>query len=598
MRDFLKHTFATLLGICIFLGLSVGGLLFLVIATASRDTGPRVKDKSVLVFDLSQNITDSRPSSSARELVSGALAGDEPDAITLRTVLDTIDHATQDPKIIALYLHGSSSNSASGFATLKEVRKALARFKATGKKIYAYDVDWREREYYLASVANTIAINPIGQLEINGLSSESMFYAGALQKFGVGVQVTRVGKYKSAVEPYLLTKRSPANREQTEKLLGDLWGEFLAATSKDRKMTVQQFQAIADSQGILNPEEAQKRGLADRVAYSDEISAELKTLTGEDEENKSFRQVSLKTYAKIADDRPKKRNANHQVAVIYADGEIVNGQGTAGQVGGDRLARQLRDLRLNDDVKAVVLRVNSPGGSATASEIIQRELVLTRKVKPVVVSMGDVAASGGYWISTYADRIFAEPNTITGSIGVFGLQPNIQKIANQNGLTWDVVKTGRFADSQTISRPKTPEELELVQRSVNKIYDQFLTKVSDSRKLQKSKVAEIAQGRVWSGSEAKSLGLVDELGGLEDAIKEAANRAKLGDDWQLEEYPKTSTLEEKLLGRFLGGDETKATPSDPLTSELKKIQADLASLRAMNDPKGVYVRLPFNLRVD
>ena len=598
MRDFLKHTFATLLGIFIFLGLSVGGLIFLVIATASKDTGPRVKDKSVLVFDLSQNITDSRPSSSARDIVSGALSGDETDTITLRTVLDTIDHATQDPKIIALYLHGSSGKSASGFATLKEVRKALTRFKATGKKIYAYDVDWREREYYLASVANTIAVNPIGQLEINGLSSESMFYAGALQKFGVGVQVTRVGKYKSAVEPFLLTKRSPANKEQTEKLLGDLWGEFLTTTSKDRKMTVQQLQKIADSQGILNPEESRKNGLTDKVAYSDEISAELKTLTGEDEENKSFRQVTLKTYAKIAEDNPKKRNAKQKVAVTYADGEIVNGQGTAGQVGGDRLARQLRDLRLDEDVKAVVLRVNSPGGSATASEIIQRELVLTRKVKPVVVSMGDVAASGGYWISTYADRIFAEPNTITGSIGVFGLQPNIQKLANQNGLTWDVVKTGRFADSQTISRPKTPEELELVQRSVNKVYDQFLTKVSDSRKLQKSKVAEIAQGRVWSGSEAKLLGLVDELGGLEDAVKEAANRAKLGDDWQLEEYPKTSTLEEQLLGRFFKGEETRATPSDPLTSEFKKIQADLASLRAMNDPRGVYVRLPFNLRAD
>ena len=598
MRGFLKQTFATLLGIFIFLGLSVGGLLFLIIATATKDTGPQVKDKSVLVFDLSQNITDSRPNSSAREVVTDALSGSETDTISLRSVLDTIDYATQDPKIIALYLHGSDGNSSSGFATLKEVRKAMTRFKAAGKKIYAYDVDWKEREYYLASVADSIAVNPIGQLEINGLSSEGMFYAGALQKFGVGVQVTRVGKYKSAVEPYLLTKRSPANKEQTEKLLGDLWSEFLTTTSKDRKMTVPQLQKIADTQGILNPEEARKSGLTDKVAYSDEVSAELKTLTGEDEENKSFRQIALKTYAKIADDRPKKRDAKNQIAVIYADGEIVNGQGTAGQVGGDRLARQIRDLRLDDEVKAVVLRVNSPGGSATASEIIQRELVLARKVKPVVVSMGDVAASGGYWISTYADRIFAEPNTITGSIGVFGLQPNIQKIANQNGLTWDVVKTGRFADSQTISRPKTPEELELVQRSVNKIYDQFLTKVSDSRKLQKSRVAEIAQGRVWSGAEAKSLGLVDELGGLEDAVKEAATRAKLGDDWHLEEYPKKSTLEEKLLGQFLGGSETKATPSDPFTSEFKRIQADLESLRAMNDPRGVYVRLPFNLRVD
>jgi protease IV len=599
MRDFLKHTFATLLGILIFLGISIGGLLFIVIATASRDTAPQVKDKSVLVFDMSQTIRDSRPNSSTREVLNDALSGDDTNTITLRSVLDSLDRATEDQRIVALYLHGGSGSGTSGFATLKEVREALERFKAAGKKIYAYDVDWREQEYYLASVANTIAINPIGEMQLNGLSSESTFYAGALQKFGIGVQVTRQGKYKAAVEPFLLTKRSQANREQTQKLLGDLWSEFLNTTSKARKLTVQTLQTIADNQATLSPEEAKKQGLADKIAYSDEMVAELKKLTGEDEENKSFRQVNLRTYARVVEDEPRKRNANNQIAVLYAEGEIVNGMGGGGQVGGDRLARQLRDLRLDDDVKAVVLRVNSPGGSATASEIIQREVVLTRKVKPVVVSMGNVAASGGYWIATYADRIFAQPNTITGSIGVFGLQPNIQKIANQNGLTWDVVKTGKFADSQTITRPKTSAELELAQRSVNKIYEQFLTKVSDSRKLEKSKVSEIAQGRVWSGNQAKSLGLVDELGGLEAAVNEAAKRAKLGDDWQLEEYPKTSSFEERILERLLGASlEAKAPASDPLTNELEKFKEDLATLQAMNDPRGVYVRLPFNLRID
>jgi protease-4 len=599
MRDFLKHTFATLLGLLIFMGLGFGGLMLLVIATASRDPEPQVKNKSVLVFDLSQTITDSKPNSSTREVLNEALSGDDSDSITLKPVLDAIDQATQDKRIVALFLHGGSGASSSGFATMKEVREALERFKAAGKKIYAYDVDWAEREYYLASVANTLAVNPIGQMEINGLSSESMFYAGALRKYGVGVQVTRVGKYKSAVEPFLLTKRSPANREQTQKLLGDLWGEFLATTSKDRNLTVKQMQAIADSKGVLTADEALKSKLADKVAYSDEIVAELKKITGEDDENKSFRQVNLRTYARVAAQEVQKRGGKNQIAVIYAEGEIVNGQGGGGDVGGDRLARQLRQLRQDDDVKAVVLRINSPGGSATASEIIQREVILTKKVKPLVVSMGSVAASGGYWIATYGDRIFAEANTITGSIGVFGLQPNVQKIANQNGLTWDVVKTGRFADSQTITRPKSPEELELVQRSVNKIYDQFLTKVSDSRKLQKNKVAEIAQGRVWSGIQAKSLGLVDELGGLDSAIKNAAKRAKLGDDWQIEEYPKSSTFEEQVLKRLFGASlGAKTTTKSPFSQEFNQLQADLTSLNKMNDPRGVYVRLPFDIRID
>ncbi|NJR49564.1 MAG: signal peptide peptidase SppA [Leptolyngbyaceae cyanobacterium CSU_1_3] len=599
MRDFLKHTFATLFGILIFLGLSFGGLLLLIIATASKDTEPQVKDKSVLVFDLSQNIADSQPNSSTRQAINEALSGDETDTITLKTVLDTIDQATQDSKIVALYLHGGDGASTSGFATLKEVRDALQRFKASGKKIYAYDVDWSERKYYLGSVADTIAINPIGDMEINGFSSEGLFFAGALQKYGVGIQVTRVGKYKSAVEPFLMTKRSPENREQTQELLGDLWSEFLSATSKARKMTTQQMQAIADSKGFLTAEEALKAKLADKIAYSDQMVSELKKISGEDGETKSFRQINLKAYAKIAEAEVQKQGGKHQIAVVYAEGDIVNGQGGDRNVGGDRLARQLRQLRQDDDVKAVVLRINSPGGSATASEIIQREVILTQKAKPFVVSMGNVAASGGYWIATYADRIFAEPNTITGSIGVFGLQPNIQKIANQNGLTWDVVKTGRFADSQTITRPKRPEELKLVQRSVDKIYDQFLTKVSNSRKLQKNKVAEIAQGRVWSGAQAKSLGLVDELGGLNAAIQDAAKRAKLGDDWQIEEYPKTSTFEERLLKRLIGATLTTSAPtSDPLTQEFKKLQSDLTSLANMNDPTGVYVRLPLNLRID
>jgi protease-4 len=602
MRDFLKQTFATLLGLFIFFGLSVGGLILLIVlasSTASRDTTPQVKDNSILVFDLSQTITDAPPSSSTREVLNDALAGTTTNSISLRTVLTAIDEATKDNRIKGLYLSGGNgSNTTTGYASLREVRQALGRFKATGKKIYAYDVDWQEREYYLASIADTIAINPMGNLEMNGLSSEGLFFGNALRKFGIGVQVTKVGRYKSGPEPFIFAKRSQANQQQTQALLNDLWKEFLGTTSTSRRLTSQQLQEISNTKGFFNADEALKQKLVDRVAYPDEITETLKQETGENKDDQSFRRISLRSYAKVAQSKLEQRNSSNKIALVYAEGEIINGQGRSGNIGGDRLARQLRELRLNDDVKAVVLRVNSPGGSATASDIIQREVILTGKAKPLVVSMGNVAASGGYWISTYAARIFAEPNTITGSIGVYGLQPNIQRLANQYGITWDVVKTGKFADSLTVSRPKTKEEIAIAQRSVNRIYDQFLTKVSESRKLDKSKVAQIAQGRVWSGNQAKSLGLVDELGGLGRAIEDAAKRSNLGNDWELEEFPKPRSLEERILERLGGANlEEAKTPMDPLTNEMQKFQEDLVSLQSMNDPQGVYLRLPFNLRI-
>jgi protease-4 len=597
MRDFLKNTLATVLGLLIFMGIGVAGLVSLIVLVASRDTGPQVKDKSVLAFDLSTTITDSRRSLSLSNVVSN----DEPNSIQLRAALDAIDQAKDDPRIVGLYLYSTNeSTNGAGFAALKEVREALQRFRASGKKVIAYDVDWRKREYYLASVADTVVLNPIGSLEVSGLSSQTMFYAGALKKFGVGVQVTRVGKYKSAVEPLLLTKQSPASKQQTEELLSDLWQEYLRETSKDRKLTPQQIQEISNSKGVLMADEALKSRLVDRLAYPDEVVTDLKKLTNSDEKDKTFRQISIKNYARVAADKLERdRGSGGKIAVVYAEGEIVNGQGGAGEVGGDRLARQLRQIRQDKDIKAVVLRVNSPGGSVTASDVIQREVILIRKGKPLVVSMGSLAASGGYWISTYSDRIFAEPNTITGSIGVFGILPNFQALANNNGITWDGVKTGRFADTFTLSRPKTPEEIALLQRSVDRIYDQFVTKVAESRRLEKTKVAEIAQGRVWSGQRAKQLGLVDELGGLDAAIRDAAKRANLGNNFQLEEYPKLRSLEERLFGKLM--DEQvfeKSNSVNPLTTEWKKVQTDLGVLKVMNDPLGVYVRLPFNFRIE
>ncbi|MEG3933609.1 signal peptide peptidase SppA [Microcoleus sp. T2B6] len=606
MKDFLKYTCASLLGT--FLGMlllgsiGLGGLVLLIAmaASSSKDSGPQVKDKSVLVLDLSLNITDSKPSRSTGAAIEEVLSEDSGDTVTLRTVLDTIEYAKKDPKIVGLYLEGSSESSSSGFANLKEVRGALQRFRDAKKPIFAYQMDWNERDYYLGSVANTIAVNPYGALELNGFSSQAMFFTGALEKYGLGVQVTRVGKYKSAVEPFLLTKMSPENRQQTQKLLGDMWGEYLQTVAPSRKVTVPQLQALADNGGTLMADEALKSKLVDKVVYFDEISTELKKLTGTDGENKSFKQISLKNYAKIAEDKNSTdANKKNQVAILYAEGEIVDGEGGPTQVGGDRIAQEMRKIREDNDVKAVVLRVNSPGGSATAAEVIAREVMLTGKKKPVIVSMGNLAASGGYWISMGSNRIFAEPNTITGSIGVFGMLFNAEKLAANNGLTWDVVKTGRFADTTTVSRPKNPQELANIQRIVDRIYDRFITKVANSRKLPKNKVQEIAQGRVWSGTAAKQLGLVDEIGGLEDAVREAAKQAKLGDDWKVEEYPKRRTLEERILEKISGVHVLKpAAKLDPLTAEFKKMQDELAVIKSMNDPQGVYVRLPFTLRID
>ncbi|AOX00023.1 signal peptide peptidase SppA [Moorena producens PAL-8-15-08-1] len=605
MRQFLQQTFASLVGslagLILFFSLATSGFLFLLIAVASKDTGPQVQDKSVLVFDLSVNISDTNPTSSTSEVIEEVLSGQQTNIIPLRKVLDTLDKATKDKRIVALYLDGSASKTVgnTGLANLKEVREALERFRAAGKKIIAYDVDLGEREYYLSSVADTIILNPMGVIEINGLNSSQLFLTGALQKYGIGVQVVRVGKYKSAVEPFLLKQLSSESREQTRELLDDIWDEFLTTVGKSREITPKTLQAIANSQGMLIASEAKRQGLVDQVGYFDEVITTLKELTGEKEKDKSFRKIKLATYARAKSPYSKNRKSKHKIAVVYAEGSIVDGQGNLEQVGGKRFAKQLRELRLDKDIKAVVLRVNSPGGSATASEIIQREVRLIREEKPVIVSMGNVAASGGYWISTYSDRIFAEPNTITGSIGVFGVLFNIQELANNNGLTWDIVQTASLADIQSTVRPKTDQELAIYQTMVNQIYDQFIDKVAESRKLPKGKVKDIAQGRVWSGIDAKQIGLVDEIGGINHAIEYAAKQAKLKDDWKVEEYPKNPSFEERILETLTNDVRvTSRQLPEPLTTELLKLKDDLAILTTLNDPKGIYSILPFNWRFD
>mgnify|MGYP000282309279 CR=1 FL=1 len=603
MRQFLKQALAStvgsLLGLTLFSAVSIAVVsvtigVLIQSATESNST-IKISDKSILKIDLSQSIVDINPGKTLQETI----AGEATNVIELKSVLNSIDAATTDKRILAIYLDGSNGKlSTTGFATLKEVRTALERFRASGKKIIAYNIDMDKRDYYLSSVADRIFINPMGSVDINGFRSETMFFKNAFDKYGIGVEVVRVGKYKSFGETWSLAKFSPAARQETQQLLNNLWGDFKTSVGSSRQLTPESIQKMSDDRGMFTAAQSIKNKLVDRVAYPDQMSVELKKISGADEEDKtSFRHIDLENYAELAN--KKQQNSSQKIAVIYAQGSIVSGEGGAGQIGGDSLARQLRELRTDKEVKAVVLRVNSPGGSALASDIIQREVRLLHKEKPVVISMGDVAASGGYWISTYSNKIFAQANTITGSIGVIGINFNYQKLANKNGITWDVVKTSKLADGNTIARPRTPQELAISQQIVDDIYDDFLNKVSESRKLPKQKVAEIAQGRVWSGTDAKKIGLVDDIGGLNDAIVYAAQTAKLGKDWELEEYPAVEGWEEKLLKRFAGSKEVRSLQSqDPLSIELLKVKSELSSLKSFNDPRGVYVRLPFNFKLD
>ncbi|HEY9663758.1 MAG TPA: signal peptide peptidase SppA, partial [Allocoleopsis sp.] len=374
-----------------------------IVATTSQEPSSPIADQSILTLDLSEEITDAKPKLDPSEVVGQALSGDESArSIALRSVLESVEKAATDDRIVGLYLYGSLDPTSSGFATLREVRQALEKFRDSGKPIYAYDREsWQERDYYLASVANQVIQNPGSTLEMNGFSLENAFFAGALQKYGIGIQVLRVGKYKSAVEPFTRTSSSPENKEQTQKLLTDLWNDFRTAAATSRKLTVDKIQTIADQQAVLLPSEAQAAGLIDKVAYEDEIVAELEKLTGQDTDTHSFRQISMGEYAD-AIDLEHARNSENRVAVVYAEGEIVNGFGSTRSIGGESLVETLREVRQDDQIKAVVLRVNSPGGSASASEQIAREVLLTTKVKPVIVSMGNYAASGGYQISTFA----------------------------------------------------------------------------------------------------------------------------------------------------------------------------------------------------
>ncbi len=598
MKNFITSMLGSLVAMVIFA--TVAFVLFIgfigaIVAMGQQKKVPELTSGSYLVFDLSSNITDAPP-----PIDLDGFNGGGTDVVQLRSITRALRYAAHDGKIRGVLLLGNLTPrlTGSGFAALREIRAALSDFRASGKPVLAYIDYATTRDYYLASAANEIVIDPYGMILMPGLASQPIFYAGAFEKYGVGVQVTRVGKYKSYVEPFTRTDMSPENREQLQKLLDDLWGTLTADIGRARGITPESIQATVDAEGLIKPPAASRAHLVDKVAYRDEVVERLKKETGVTSATESFKQIPLGVYARTAVHPPMPTGAG-RVAIVYAEGDIVDGEGDSTEVGGARFAREIRNLREDSSVKAIVLRVNSPGGSVTASETIQRELRLARRSKPVIVSMGSYAASGGYWISAYGDRIFAEPTTITGSIGVFGIQFNLQKLANDHGFTFDSVKTGKYADSITIARPLTDDELSVMQRQVDWIYSQFIAKVAEGRKLKANFVEEIAQGRVWSGAEAKKLGLVDELGGLNDAIRYAGAQAHLPPTFRVSEFPRSKNLSEALaemFGRYAPAS-LHLKSSGIVGQIVDELQSVFARLRALNDPQGVYARMPMDIAV-
>jgi protease-4 len=477
----------------------------------------------------------------------GFLGIDGEKAIGLNDILVNIKKAKTDNNIKGIFL--DESYMLSGQATTEEIRNALIDFKKSGKFIVAYSEVYTQGFYYLASVADKVYINPKGIFEFRGFHSQITFLKGALDKLGIEAQVIKVGTYKSAVEPFILDKMSDANRMQINSYLGSLYDYFLTGISRSRKINKDSLFNLANNLSIQFPEDALKYKLVDGLKYKDEVLDELKQRT--DIETKSdLHNVELVDYTNtIANGGNDKKEPKNHIAVIYATGEIAGGDGDENSIGSEKISSALRKVRLDDKVKAVVLRINSPGGSSLASDVIWREVLLTKKVKPIIVSMGDVAASGGYYIACAADSIIAEPNTITGSIGIFAIIPNLQKLFNNKlGITFDGVKTGKYADLGDVSRPLSPEEKAIIQNSVNRGYDDFTKAVAKGRHKTPAYIDSIGQGRVWTGTQAIKIGLVDRLGNINDAIHSAAKMANIK-GYKLVSYPE----QKSFFNRFGSG---------------------------------------------
>ena len=559
------------------------------LSKSKSETSTTVKPNSVLYMKLDYAIPDRTTDNPLGALNFQSM--ESKDASGMNDILRNIEHAKTDPNIKGIYMELSSIPTST--ATLQEIRDKLIEFKESGKFIVTYGENYSQSAYYIASVADKIILNPEGSLDLHGMASQITFYKHLLDKLDVEMQIVRGpnNRFKSAVEPYFLDKMSEANREQMDKLLGTVWGQILQGISQSRNISVEQLNQIADNlETLFNANMALEYGLVDNLYFKDQVIEELKGMTGS---NKSINAVGNATYAKSYKDKSISKN---EVAILYASGQIYDGKGEE-ELGiySEDFSKLIRKAREDDNVKAIVLRVNSPGGSAVASAIIGRELDLTKEAKPVIVSMGNYAASGGYWISANADYIFADPTTLTGSIGVFGTFPNMQGFLNDKmGLTFDVAKTNENADFGTITQPLTQFQYAKLQEMVVKTYDDFTNRVANGRGLQQTYVDSIGQGRVWAGADAIGLGLVDQLGDMEDAIGYAAQKANLGDDYKVTEWPK----QKDFFTRFMESRNEKDKIDIAMKQKLGVYYDYLKGLDNLQKNTGIQARLPFDMIIE
>ena len=587
MKDFIKFVFATVVGIIIF---CVGGfflsLLMLFSIAWSSDSETQVPEKSVLKLDFNGTLSER----GSEDLPFAALLGDDTSNYTLRDVLSAIGKAKENESIAGIYIEADMLGT--GYASLKSIRDALLDFRESGKFVVAYADNYTQGLYYLSSVADKVMLNPRGVIQWRGLSATPMFYKELLDKLGVEMQVFRVGTYKSAVEPFVATEMSDANRQQIETYLKSVWGTVTNEVAASRGLTVEQLNDCADRMLMFYPaQESVTAGLADTLIYKNDVRDYLEARVGLDEDD-DLSLLSLADMAGVAKNQPKDKSGN-VVAVYYASGEIDGTQGEGSEyIDSEEMAADLRRLKEDEDVRAVVLRVNSPGGSAYGSEQIWYAVSELKKEKPVIVSMGDYAASGGYYLSCCADTIVAEPTTLTGSIGIFGLYPNVQGLTEKIGLDFDVVKTNRFADFGTPGRPLNADESSLMQMMVNEGYNLFLERCAQGRGMTKEEVDKVGQGRVWTGADALELGLVDELGGLDRALEIAVEKAGV-EHYTLMSYPAPRPFLESLKRisptRFMG--------ARLLPEEASGLYRMAKQLHEMEPRERLQARLPFELNV-
>ena len=584
MKDFIKYTMATVVGL-VLVSIIMGILTFVSMAgmIASEGMSSPIEKKSVLRITLKGSITER----AGEENPLSKLGGETTQQIALDQALQALEKAAKNDKIEGIYMEGGILSAYP--AEVQELRQALLEFKKSGKWIIAYADTYSRSAYYLCSVADKVYLNPIGMLDWSGLSSNPMFFTGLMKKLGIKMQVFKVGTYKSAVEPYIAEQMSDANREQVSSYQQSIWNNMLKDVAKSRKTTAEALNSLADSLTILSgPEASVKGGLVDKLCYQDEVKKILKN-KAKMEEDESLRFVSISDVALSEELNDK---VDDEIAVYYAYGEIkediTGGFAQESAITSKQMTKDLQELREDDDVKAVVLRVNSPGGSAYASEQIWREVQLLSKEKPVIVSMGALAASGGYYISCGANKIFAEPTTLTGSIGIFGMIPDATELLTDKlGLSFDVVKTNAHSDFGAMGRPLNESECRLMQAPINQGYELFTGRVAQGRNISQDSVKAVAEGRVWTGEQAMKIGLVDKLGNLNDAIAAAAKAAKI-EKYSVGRYPEPAPWFASLL------QEKKADYMDSqMRSALGEFYPAFSLIRDLKNQDAIQARMTF-----